>query len=69
MPAALGYRSRLINAHASSRSDFVTLKKNSTAHAGNNSGKRNYYYYADVRSSAFEPNASRVKLHFSADRK
>ncbi|TSO26966.1 hypothetical protein [Lactobacillus sp. LL6] len=69
LPAVLGYNVRLINSHASGRSSWVGLYKDRTTHADNNSGKRNYYYYSDVRSQTFEPNETRVKLHFSSDRK
>ena len=68
-PAVLGYKVHLINSHAATRSDTVGLYVNQTTYAGNNSGKENYYYYADVRSQSIEPSTTRVKLHFSSDRK
>lgn len=69
LPNSFGYNVRLINGNAAGRSNYVSLIRNTTTHAGGNTGKKNYYYYADVRSQSYEPNSSRVKLHFSADYK
>lgn len=69
LPAFYGYNVRLINSNASGRSSWIGLYKDRTTHAGNNSGAKNHYYYADVRSKGIEPNTTRVKLHFSSDRK
>ncbi|WEV41005.1 choline-binding protein [Lactobacillus sp. ESL0681] len=69
LPNALGYNVKLINSNASARSGKTGLYKDQTTYGSDNSGKVNYKYYADVRSKAVEPNSSRVKLHFSADRK
>ena len=68
-PAKFGCMVHLINSHAETRSDTVGLYLNQTTHAGNNSGTKNYYYYADVRSHRYELSTTRVKLHFSSDRK
>lgn len=69
LPNWTGYTARLINSNAAGRSDTVKIRVNQTRHADNNSGAKNHYYYADVRSKSYEPNSSRVKLHFSSDRK
>ncbi|CCI81411.1 hypothetical protein [Lactobacillus hominis] len=69
LPNSFGYNVRLINGNAAGRSNYVGLVKDTTTHAGNNTGKRNYYYYADVRSQTYEPHSSYVKLHFSSDYK
>lgn len=69
LQAAFGYNVRLINGNGASRSNWVGLYKDRTTYAGNNSGKIGYYYYADVRSQAWEPNITYIKTHFSADRK
>ncbi|BDR60036.1 choline-binding protein [Lactobacillus xylocopicola] len=69
VPNWTGYNVRLINSKASPRSSFTKLKKNKTTYAGENTGKKRYIYYADVRSKRIEPNKSRVKLHFSSDHK
>lgn len=68
-PATFGYKVRLINSNAAGRSSWTGLYVNKTTHAGNNSGAKNHYYYADVRSQSYEPSTTRVKLHFSSDRK
>lgn len=69
LPASFGYYVHLINNKAATRSGTVPLELNHTTRANNNSGKKGYHYYADVRSKKYEPNTTRVKLHFSADYK
>lgn len=69
LPASFGYNTRLINSKAQGRSSYTGLYKDSTSYGENNTGTVNYQYYADVRSQSYEPNSSRVKLHFSSDRK
>lgn len=67
LPNSFGYNVWLINSNAARRSNSVGLYKNATTYAGNNSGQRNYAYYADPRSKSYEPNKSTVRLQFSSD--
>lgn len=69
IPAALGYKVRLVNNANVPRSNTTGLYLNSTTHAANNSGTINKHYYGGIRSSEFEINTTRPKFHFSADYK
>lgn len=69
IPAALGYKVRLVNNASVPRSNTVGLYLNRTTHAANNSGTINKHYYGGIRSSEFEINTTRPKFHFSADYK
>jgi hypothetical protein len=69
LPNSFGYNVWLINSNAARRSGTVGLYKNKTTYAENNTGQRNYLYYADPRSKSYEPNSSTIRLQFSSDRK
>lgn len=70
LPNAYGYRVWLMNSEAKQRSTPTALVRNKTTYASEwRMVAKNIYYYADPRSTTYEPNKSTIKLHFSADRK
>lgn len=70
LPNAYGYSVWLMNSEAKQRSTPTALVRNKTTYASEwRMVAKNIYYYADPRSTSYEPNNSTIKLHFSADRK
>lgn len=68
-PNSFGYYADLVNSNKEKRCADVSLKKNTTTRASDNTLKKGYYGYARVQSKSYEPSNSRVKLHFSSDKK
>lgn len=60
---------RLINNKAQKRSEYTSLEKNRTTHAGDNTGVKNRKYWADSRTYKLDSHGPTIKFHFSADYK
>ncbi|WP_125608117.1 choline-binding protein [Lapidilactobacillus bayanensis] len=68
-PNSFGYTVTLADSNNASRTSQVGLYLNKTSRASDNTLTVNHYGYGKVFSKGYEPNSSRVKLHFSADKK